>query len=158
MKDGWSLPEHWQHPDDLVFEDGSHVKIRGGDPVEAAKDRQLRIRFRDIFILQAEKDRRNFLSKAARDQKVPIFVSDLLVVNLNSSLPPRMQLNHTQLLMRIHGATRLRKRDLIQQLRKGWADLDIPAARHLITPPIAPLVVKLGIDVVERWGSLTAHR
>lgn len=140
------LPEDFPHPDDLVFEEGCHVTFRGGDPFEAARDREIRTRFRDVCILQAEKDRRNFLNTAKPTQRVPIFISEYLAHSLNSSLPKRLQLDDVRLIMRMNKARTLRKRELEQRLRKHWADLGIPQARNLITPPVNPLLIELEID------------
>ncbi len=143
---GHSIPEGWPHPDDLVFEEGRHVMIRGGDSLEAARDRELRIRFRDTFMLQAEKDRRYFRSTTPLQDDVPIFISEILVTLLNSSLPKRLQLDDVQLIMRMDRARTLKKRELEQRLRKDWADLGISEARNLITPPVNSLLIELGID------------
>lgn len=142
-KAGLLLTEDWLHPDDLVFEDGSHVRIRGGDPLEATQSRKLRTRFRDTFILQAEKDRRDFCSKNNLLRDAPIFTSEVLVVLFNSSLPKRLQLDDPQLILRLDGARTLKKRELEQQLRKDWADLGISEAQNLIMPPIDSLLVAL---------------
>lgn len=144
LKTGHSLPEDWPHPDDLVFEDSCHVMIRGGDPIEAARDRELRIRLRDAFILQAEKDRRNFSSTTT--PQAPIFISEILVTLLTSSLPKRLQLDDLQLIRRMKRTRTLKKRELEQRLRKDWADLGISEARNLITPPVNSLLIELGID------------
>ena len=120
--------------------------IRGGDSLEAARDRELRIRFRDAFMLQAEKDRRHFRSTTPLQDDVPIFISEILVTLLNSSSPKRLQLDDVQLIMRMNRARTLKKRDLEQRLRKDWADLGISEARNLITPPVNSLLIELGFD------------
>lgn len=146
LKAGHSIPEGLPHPDDLVFEDGCHVMIRGGDPLEAARDRDLRIRLRDAYMLQAEKDRRYFCSSATPPNDGPIFISEILAERLNSSLPKRLQLDDFQLVLRMDRARSLKKRDLEQRLRRVWADLGFPNARNFVTPPVNSLLVTLGID------------
>lgn len=65
---------------------------------------------------------------------------------LNSSLPKGLQLDDVQLILRMARNRSLKTRELDQRLRKGWADLGIPEARNLITPPVKPLLIQLGID------------
>lgn len=139
LKTGEPLPEHLIHPDDLVFEEGRHVTVRGGDPIIATRNRNLRVRFREVFILQAEKDRRHFC-KASSEKHPPIFVSDYLVMQINASLPKRMQLDDTNLIARALRAQTFGKTELEKQLRIKWAELEIPEARSLITPPIRSII------------------
>lgn len=144
-----SRPEGWIHPEDLIFEDGRPVMVRGGNSPEALRDRELRIRYRDALILQAEKDRRNFRSKKGVVCNEPIFTSELLVQLLNSSLPRRLQLDDLQLILRMDRTRTLKKRELEQRLRKDWADLGISEARNLITPPVNSLLIELGMTLIN---------
>ena len=154
LKAGRPIPDHWPHPKDLVFEDDFHVKLRGGgDPAVAAHNRQSMIKFRDLFLLQAEKDRRSFVSKSGRDEHPPLFVSEYLVTLINSCLPMRMQLSETQLQFQMWTISCLRKHKLEERLRMQWAEVGIPEARNLITPPIKPLLAQLGIDLFKLLGS-----
>lgn len=135
LETGHSIPESWPHPDDIEFEDGCFVKFKGGDPIEASQRRALVIRFRDLFMLQAEKDRRRFC-EANHKQRPPISVSDYLVHQFNASLPKRMQLDDIHLIMRMLRIQTLRKTVLEKRLHKEWTELSIPEALGLILPPI----------------------
>ncbi|AEI04040.1 hypothetical protein OCA4_c29310 [Afipia carboxidovorans OM4] len=94
------LPEDMPHPDDLVFEEGEFVMLKGGDPIIAAQNRNLMTRFRDVLMLQAEKDRRTFWKENPK-QPLPIFVSEYFATHINACLPKRMQLDDAHLLFRI---------------------------------------------------------
>lgn len=135
QKAGHQIPESWPHPDDIVFEEGCFVKFRGGDPIEASKNRALVIRFRDLFMLQAEKDRRCFC-KANPGLHPPIFLSEGFATQFNAHLPKRMQLDELGFIMRTLSIQTLRKTVLEKRIREEWAELDVREARNLITPPL----------------------
>lgn len=140
------VPDNWPHPDDMVFEDGEHVKFMGGEPAIAVKNRKTIARFRDVLMLQAEMDRRCFL-RDNPGQASPIFVSDYLVVHANSCLPVRKQLHDSRLLTRILQIQALRKAELQRQLKKNWAEFGLTLAPNGTTPPLIPLFAMLRIDV-----------
>lgn len=147
------------HPDDLVFEEGQPVMFRGGDPIEAKRHRELRIRLRDVFLLQAERDLRHHCGvTGAQWQDAPAFISTYFVVTLNDSLPKRLRLDDIQLFMRMMLIHSMKTRDLAKQLRKGWAELGIPEAKDLITAPIEPLLEKLRIEYRKQSGNRQRYR
>jgi hypothetical protein len=142
QKTGKPVPDNWPHPDDIVFEDGEHVKFMGGEPAIAVQNRNTIIRFRDVLMLQAEMDRRCFL-RDNPGRAPPIFVSDYLMVHANSCLPVRKQLDDSHLLIRILRIETLRKAELQRQLKENWAEFGLTLAPNRTTPP---LLTMLGID------------
>lgn len=141
LKVGEPLPEYMPHPDDLVFGEGLHVMVRGGDPVVAAQNRDFIIRFRDLLILQSELDRRCHPSKVEHERNTAIFASEVLFVHANSCLPKRMQLSDDQILFRLFNLTKLPKTSLEQQLKVGWAYFGISYQQNQTTHPITTGVV-----------------
>lgn len=140
-KAGEPLPEYVVHPDGLVFEEGRHVMVRGGDPEIAAQNRDFIIRFRDTLILQSESDRRCYPSTGKRGQSNPIFVSEILYTHANSCLPKRMQLNESQILFRLFDLEKLPKKSLEQRLKAGWAHFGHSYQRNQTTHPITAGIV-----------------
>lgn len=135
IKTGEPLPEHLVHPDDLVFEEGRYVMVRGGDPIIAAQNRDFIIRFRDLFILQSVYDRRYYPFEK-HERNTAIFISDILYTHANSCLPKRMQLSESQIVFRLFKHEALPKRILEQHLKRGWVDLGIPHQLVKVTPRI----------------------
>lgn len=130
-------PEDWVHPEDLVFEEGRHVMVRGGDPVGAAKSREYRIRLREVFMLQVELDRRLHRATGHGLRRAPIFVSEVLVVMLNSSLPNRLQLQDFELIWRMDCNRKLKIQELKRRLKMEWTSIDMPDACNLITSAVS---------------------
>lgn len=143
QKTGKPVPHNWPHPDDIVFEDGEHVKFIGGEPAIAVQNRNTIARFRDVLMLQAEMDRRCFL-RDNPGRASPIFVSDYLMVHANSCLPVRKQLDDSHLLIRIMRIQTLRKAELQRQLKESLAEFGLTLAPNRSTPP---MLTMLGIDV-----------
>lgn len=133
LKMGESLPEHLVHPDDLVFEDGHHVTLRGGDPVEATHNRTSLIRFRDVLMLQSEQDRRYYPFKEEYERDTSIFLSDVLLIHINSFLPKRMQLSDNQIQFCQWKIMCLSNSALEQKLKTGLSDLGASYRRNQTT-------------------------
>jgi hypothetical protein len=148
QKTGKLVLDYWPHPDDIVFEDGEHVRFIGGGPTIAVQNRKTIIRFRDVLMLQAEMDRRCFL-RDNPGRASPIFVSDYLMVHANSCLPVRKQLDDCRLLTRIMRIKTLRKAELQRRLKDNWAEFGLTLAPNGTTPPLIPLLAMLGIDVLN---------
>jgi hypothetical protein len=142
---GQPVPEGLPHPDDLVFEEGRLVMIRGGDPLIAAKNRYALIRFRDVLMLQAEQDVRRFPCEEKYHHRATIFVSHYLLLYANSCLPKRTQLSDSQIQLRMWNISSFGNRKFEGQLKAGWMDLGVPYARNRVTQPIKPLLRYLGI-------------
>jgi hypothetical protein len=147
-KTGEPISEDWPHPDDIVFEEGKYVQLRGGDPVTAAQTRKALVRFRDTLLVQAEMDRRCFPKGNPKDRP-PIFFSDVLMSMINSSLPVRMQLDDVRLILRIMRLRTLRKHELQQQLQRDWTGLGITVGKNVTTPSVEPLIAMRSIDVAK---------
>jgi hypothetical protein len=156
QKAGGAIPEHWPHPDDIIFEEGADVKFMGGEPATAAQNRKFIIRFRDVLLLQAEMDRRCFLKEYPR-QATPVFLSEFFVVIANSRLPKRMQLDDTHLFIRTARIGVLRKPVLQQQLKHDWTELGLRIKANAATPSLISSLIKLGIDVPELLTGPTAR-
>jgi hypothetical protein len=148
QKTGKPVPDNWPHPDDMVFEDGEHVKFMAGEPAIAVQNRNTIIRFRDALMLQAEMDRRCFL-RDNPGRASPIFVSDYLMVHAKSCLPVRKQLDDSRLLTHILRIQALRKTELQRRLKEDWAEFGVTLAPNGTTPPLIPLLAILGIDVLN---------
>ena len=142
---GWVLPVDCVHPDDLVFDYMEHVKIRGGDPTIANQNRTFMVDLRDLLILQAAKDIRDFHSRFGRAKQAPLLVSELFVIHINSCLPQRLQLDDLQIIVRTTNASKLRKRRLQQKITESWKTLGMPEMREFARMPLLPLLAKLGI-------------
>jgi hypothetical protein len=134
------------HPDDLVFEEGCPVMVRGGDPLIAAKNRDAMVRLRDVLMLQAEQDVRRYPSKEKYHDRTTIFVSHYLLVYTNSCLPKRMQLSDDQIQFRMWNISCLQKNKLEEQLKAGWADLGVRYERNQLTLPLKSLLPCLQIN------------
>lgn len=165
-KAGHPIPESWPHPDDIEFNEDRFVNFRGGDPIEASRNRELIIRLRDLLMLQSELDRRCDPSKEKRGRSTTIFVSDILYTHANSCLPKRMQLSENQILFRLLDLMKLSKKSLEQQLKVGWAYLGRSHQRNQTTPPItAGIVSQLRslqttstASLIERWTRRRGQR
>lgn len=120
---GEVLPANLPHPDDVIFENGHFTGIHGGDPVEVAQKRAEAIQMRDLYLLQAELDRRVYRSRTKIALESVEFASFLHVIWLNDALPKRLQLDDNDLISRMTRARRIRKRDLVRELRTGYAKL-----------------------------------
>ncbi len=145
-KAGQAIPPEWFHPDDLIFADGSHVMVRGGDPIEATRARQYLLRLRDLWLLQAEMHRRDAGPKSSvRD--LPILTSEVLALLINQRLPTRLQLSDSDLFWRTLGHGGLKKRVLERQLKQAWADFGFRKTPACSPVPIEALLSKLGIDL-----------
>lgn len=134
------LPEYLVHPDDLEFEEGRHVTVKGGDPVEATRNRNLLIQFRDVLMLQSEQDRRYYPFKEEYERDTSIFISDVLLIHINSFLPKRMQLSDNQIQFRQWKIMCLPNRMLEQQLKARLSDLGATYRRNQTT-----WLVRLGL-------------
>jgi hypothetical protein len=156
LKAGEPIPEEWPHPEDIIFEEGKDAKVKGGEPAVAAQNRQQIIGFRDMFMLQAEMDRRCFRRENPK-QDPPIFVSEFFVNYINERLPLRMQLDDTRILIRTLRIQTLRKPDLQKQLNCAWAEFGLTVRPNAATPPLFPLLAQLGIDV-SQFGAATKAR
>lgn len=147
-KQGRPLPENWYHPEDLIFEEGCHVKARGGDPVIALEERQFLCALRDACLLQAEMDRREFHSRMNTSEATPVFAFEVIALALNEHyLSKRFQLNEIELLLRTNKHRTTKKRDLEKQRRMAWSNVGIRRARTITPKVIHELLVKLGIDL-----------
>lgn len=134
-KKGQSVPLDWIHPEDIVFKDGSHVLVRGGDPAEAHRNWQHVVRLRDVHMLQSVKDERYF---KGRLEQAPIFLSGLLAMLLNTALPKRMQLDEDQYFLQHCKNCALKMRELKSRIRKEWIDLGHPEFADILTPALRP--------------------
>jgi hypothetical protein len=132
-KKGNPVPIDWIHPDDIVFKDGCHVLVRGGDPLEAHKHRQHLIRLRDVHMLQSVKDERCFNGPLER---APIFLSGVLAMMLNMALPKRMQLDEGQYFRQHCKNCTLKMRELKSRLRKEWTEIGRPEFADVLTPAL----------------------
>ena len=157
QKAGDTVPEEWPHPDDVIFEEGQDVKFLGGEPEIATQNRKMAIRFRDTFMLQAEMDRRCFLKENPK-QELPIFISNFFITYINERLPTRMQLDDTQIIIRILRIQTLRKPELQKQLKSAWAEFGLIVFPNAATPPLIPLLAHLGIDISQFEAAATARR
>jgi hypothetical protein len=138
---GDPVPIDWIHPDDIIFKEGCHVQIEGGaDPAEYHRQSQNVARMRDAFMLQAAKDERCFAGSLG---KTPIFLSGLLAMLANTSLPKRMQLDENQYFWQSYKNSTLRLRELKRRLRMAWTDLGHPEWADTLTPALRP-------DALER--------
>ena len=144
---GQPVPQHLPHPDDLVFEEGCLVMIRGGDPLIAAKNRDAMTRLRDVLMLQAEQDVRCYPSKEKYHHRTTVFVSHYLSVHINSCLPKRMQLSDGQIQLRMWNNSSFGNRKLEDHLKAGWANFGVQYERKQTSPPLKPLLSYLGIDI-----------
>jgi hypothetical protein len=132
-KKGETAPLDWIHPEDIVFKDGSHVLFRGGDPAEAHRNWQHVVRLRDAHMLQAVKDERHF---AGSSQRVPVFLSSVLAMMLNSALPRRLQLDDRQYSWQCFKNSKLKTRDLEVRVRREWTELGHPEWANILTPAL----------------------
>jgi len=119
-KTGEPMSEEWPHPDDLVFDNGVHVQIKGGaNPSKAFEGRRLRIRLRYLMLLQSEWDRRNNSTLNGE-----ISASEVVAIVINQyALPKRMQLDDARLIMQMDRISRMRKRELKRLIQQSWAEL-----------------------------------
>lgn len=153
QKKGEPFPKDLPHPEDLIFKEGSHVMIRGGDPIESAPAREWLIRLRDVLLLQAEKDRRSV--PAAGDGPMD-FISGYLARANNLALPKRMQLDDFHLTMRVLSYKTLKKRDLDKQLKIGWSALGAHSVVTIFSRPVLPFLVEHGLISAATAESLSA--
>ena len=94
---GEQLPDYFPHPDELNFPKGRFVTgWFGGEPMQAAISRAHFIRVRDVFLLQAEKDRRYYGSEHELDH-----ISGKIGLFINAFLPKAVQLDEVALLVRL---------------------------------------------------------
>ncbi len=140
QKAGKAVPMDWPHPEDLVFQEGKHVMVRGGDPVEAAAASEAVARLRDAYMLQSIKDERSIKGPLKSN---PIFLSGVLAMCANVSLPKRMQLDDTQYLLRCLTFRRFRPAELRRRLKETWIALGYPQYADVTTP-------RLRDDALER--------
>lgn len=141
LKAGRELPDDWPHPDDLVFKEGQHVKIRGGaGGAEAKKNRDYVVGLRDAYMLQSIKDERS-VDGPLKDK--PLYLSHVVALLSNMVLPKRMQLDETRYLLRHLKNGALRTSELKRRLREAWAALGHPEWADVLTPALRP-------DALER--------
>ena len=134
-KKGEPVPIDWIHPDDVIFKDGSHVQVRGGDdPAEAQRAAHHVARLRDLYMLQAAKDERCFDGPL---EKTLIFLSSVLAALANKCVPNRMQLDDEQYYWQYYKNTTLKLRELKSRLRKEWTDLGHPEWADVLTPALS---------------------
>jgi len=139
----------WIHPEDVLFKEGAFVQIRGGDdPAEYHRRAQHLARMRDAFMLQAAKDERYFDGPV---EKAPIFLSGVLAMLANNSLPKRMQLDEQQYFWQYYRNTLLRVRELRRRLRLEWSNLGHPEWADVLTPALRP-------DALERLRAFDPKR
>lgn len=153
QKKGEPFPKDLPHPEDLIFKEGSHVMIRGGDPINSAPAREWLIRLRDVLLLQAEKDRR---SVSAAGGSPIYFISGYLAWGNNLALPKRMQLDDFHLTMRVLSHRTLKKRDLDKQLKTGWSVLGVHSVVTIFSRPVLPFLVERGLLSPAAAESLSA--
>lgn len=125
------MPDHYPHPDELNFAEGKLVTgWLGGEPIQAALLRAHYVRLRDVFLLQAEKDRRYFGSNCELDH-----VSGMMGLFINVFLPKAAQLDEVILSIHLSKQRVFRKRELQRRLAAAWADVGCPEAKQMTTPP-----------------------
>lgn len=131
QKAGKAIPVDWPHPEDLVFQEGKHVMLRGGDAHEGMAACEAVVRLRDVYMLQSIKDERSFEGPL---KSHPIFLSGVLAMCANISLPKRMQLDDTQYLLQILRLRGLRPAELRRRLKETWIALGCPKFADVTTP------------------------
>lgn len=145
---GEPIPDEFIHPDDIIFENGHFVGIRGGDPIEAAQNRKKTLKTIDLYLLQAELDRRTYRSQTKIDLDAVEFTSFVFVLWLNEALPERLRLDDNTLTWRVSRTARIKTRDLIRRLKNGYAELELPDATKY--PPITAKVFRRCVDEAGR--------
>ena len=138
------MPDYYPHPDELNFTESKFVTgWRGLEPIQAAILRAHYIRMRDIFLLQAENDRRHFRSKCELDN-----VAGTFGLVIDALLPEMVQLDAVGLTIRLGKQRALRKRELHRRLATAWAEIGLVDAKQMTTfriddAAIQRLLVKL---------------
>lgn len=146
---GEKLPDYYPHPDELNFTEGKKVTgWMGSEPFQAAALRAHYIRVRDVFLMQAEKDRRHSGSKWELDH-----ISGTMGLFINALLPKAVQFDEVTLIFFMSKQRALRKRELQRRLAEAWAAVGSPESARMTTPPLDEAARKRAFAALrERFG------
>jgi hypothetical protein len=100
----------------------------GRKPVQGSALRSCFIRLRDVFLLQAEKDRRHFGLKEEADT-----AGYLLACWYDGLLPEVFRIDVATIMIGLGKQRGLRKRELQDRLAAAWADLGSSQSKDLTT-------------------------
>ena len=145
QKNGGPIPTPLPHPDDIVFEPGKRPLIIGPATEQEAAAVDQTCRLRDLLIMQDVLDERMMPPVSREDLSGGRGSAFLLALALNNTLPKRLRINRTDIVlaqMQYEGTT---KRQLLKDVYRGWRALGHPVKRGFVFPPIGAVKDKLEI-------------
>ncbi len=124
------------HPDDIVIGGDEGYRIVGPWDEASLLKHEHTLRVIDVLILQDELDRR----RRKRSEQTPPSVADdltgasLLAFFLNHTLPARIKIGDTTMLMKVMAAERHTLRELLKMTYTAWHALGWPVKRGAMMP------------------------
>ena len=136
-RSGQAPPIDLPHPDDVVINAETGVKIIGPvDPEDLARlDETCAVR--NVLLMQEALDRRASAPTADDDPMNGSGVALLFAHLLNQSVPARFRLSDTDIAIRLLRHNSTPKRVLLKALLQAWRSLGVRARRGATFPPLA---------------------
>lgn len=160
IAEGRPAPCPLPHPDDVVIDDETGVRIVGPLYAEQAAALDHTLKIIDVLIMQDVLDRR-ILRPVSGDPLDKAGTAMVFIDLLNRTVPKRHRLSDTDILRRIAKYQTMTNRALLRQLYRDWRSLGGRPRRGTIFPPLqfaVDLMEKLDqMDIFSRGPSAALH-
>lgn len=146
---GNQIPAPLPHPDDVVIDRKSGVRVTGPVCEEDVERMNETLKFRDVLLLQNALDRRLF--EHVEDRLDGPGTAYVFANIMNRAVPKRFRLSDSQIANQIILFDCLPKRELLKRTYRAWRVLGVKVRRGNTFPPL-----RWGKSTVEQiWNTLS---